>query len=348
MRKTITTILFSFFSLMCLAQNDTLLIENFDQDVTQNLNGNWQQATPPPGVNSDINWYNYDLDGIPDGSTQGRPGEWFWSPGGFASVDTGTGSGDGCLFSNSWTNVASDPVQNFLVTPAIQIIDANAVLHWKSATRQTPRYLDGYRILVSSGTNDLNAFSDTIVRAAEMTALPTPPADTNAFSSYSFGPAGAWIQGLDGTFIEFDGDSSRLIGVQKDTSVSLASYIGQTIYIAFEHFTYDDNLLSLDDIVVTGTNPIGFDELYANTMKMYAYPNPALKNTTLNFTLSSVSDVMIRVTDVLGNEVFVRHINGVSGKNALPVNVEQYAEGTYFYTVTSRTATNTGRFAVVK
>lgn len=344
MKKIITTFLFSFLGAMCMAQNDTLLIENFDIDVTLNPFGNFQHQVQPPGATNDQNWYNWDNDGVTDGSGQNRPEEWFWVSGGFADIDTN----DGCMWSNSWTNDPNNPVEHYLITPALQLIDGNAVVHWKSASRQTPRYLDGYKVLVSTTNNDLNSFTAEIFRAAEMTALPTPPADTNAFSSYTFGPPGAWIQGLDGTYVQDAGDSSRLIGIQKDTSVSLAAYSGQTIYIAFVHYTFDDNLLSIDDILVTGTNPIGFDELTRDPLQMYAYPNPADRNTMLNFTLTSASHVTVRVTDIVGNEMLKRQVDGIIGKNSLPVPTEDFSAGTYFYTVTSGTATSTGKFFVIR
>lgn len=343
MKKIITSFLFSSVVVTCVAQNDTLLYENFDVNPITN-NPNFLNQTSPPGFTADANWYNWDQDQLNDLSGGSRPGEWFWSSGGFAIAD----SSDGCMFSNSWTEDPFNPVENYLVTPSIQILDANAVLSWKSATRQTPRYLDGYKVVVSSTTNDLSAFTDEIFRAAEMTSLPVPPADTNLFSSYTFGPAGAWIQGIDGTYIEYDDDSSRWIGVQKDTSVSLAAYSGQDIYIAFLHYTFDDNLISIDDILLKGTAVIGYNEIKHDPLKLYAYPNPADKNTTLNFTLDKTSNVTLKVIDILGNEIYQREIAGVSGKNSLPLNIEDFSAGTYFYTVTSGTATSTGKFSIVR
>jgi hypothetical protein len=345
MKKIITCFLFSFITVMCLAQNDTLLIQDFNTDPTGNpdfLTG----VQPPAGV-GDPNWYNYDADGLADASTQGgRPGEWFWQSGGFADVD----SSDGCMASNSWTNNAAIPVQNYLITPSIQIIDGNASVSWAAATFQTPRYLDGYVVVVSTTNNDLNSFTDTLFKAAEMTGWINQPNDPpdSTFGSYFFAPPGTYIQGFDGTYVEYHADSMRLRGVQKDTSASLAAYSGQNIYIAFVHYTHDDNLLSLDDILVKGTNPNGVNEISRDPLKMYAFPNPASRNTMLNFTVSQPSDVTVRVTDMLGSEILKRQIANVSGKYSLPVNVENFSAGTYLYTVLSGTAVSTGRFSVVK
>lgn len=345
MKKIITTFLFSFLAAMCFAQNDTLLMELFDQDPSGNPN--FLTGTQPPASSQDANWYNWDQDALPDQSTQGnRPGEWFWQSGGFADGDTA----DGCMASNSWTLVASTPVENYLITPSIQIIDNNATVYWKSATFQTPRYLDGYKVLVSTTNNDLNSFSDEIFRAAEMTGWINEPNDPpdSSFNSFFFAPTGAWIQGINGIDAVYGSDSLHFLGIQTEWSASLAAYSGQTIFIAFVHYTHDDNLLSLDSIVVKGTNPIGFNELNRDPMKLYAYPNPAVKQTVLNFTLDKTSDVTVKVTDILGNQIFTRNIADVSGKYSLPVNVEPYSAGTYFYTVISGTATSTGKFSVIK
>jgi hypothetical protein len=348
MKKIITTFLFSFLAAMCVAQNDTLLWETFDVDPVGNPNINFQNQVQPSGtITNDPAWYNWDNDGLPDQSTAGgRPGEWFWQSGGFADVDTN----DGCMASNSWTNDPNTPVENFLITPALDIVDANAVVHWLSATFQTPRYLDGYQILVSTTNNDVNSFTDTIFRAAEMTGWINQPNDPpdSSFASFFFGPAGTYIQGINGTDVQYGTDSLHLLGIQTAHSANLAAYSGQTIYVAFEHYTHDDNLLSLDDIVVTGTNPIGFDELTRDPLKMYAYPNPANRNTTLNFTLGTASNVTVKVTDILGNVMLKRQMAGATGKNLLAVDTEKFSAGTYFYTVTSGTTTSTGKFSVIR
>jgi hypothetical protein len=347
MKKIITTFLLSFLAAVCFAQNDTLLYESFDVDPVGNPNINFQNQVQPTGtITNDPSWYNWDNDALPDQSPQAnRPGEWFWQSGGFADVDTL----DGCMASNSWT-LSPTHVENFLITPALQIVDANAVAHWLSATFQTPRYLDGYEVRVSTTNNDLNSFTDTIFHAAEMTGWinePNNPPDSS-FASFFFAPAGAYIQGINGTDVQYGTDSLHFLGIQTPHSANLAAYSGQTIYIAFVHYTVDDNLLSLDDILVTGTNPIGFDELTRDPLKMYAYPNPANINTTLNFTLNRDSNVKIRVTDVVGHEIFTRQMAAVAGKNLVPVNAEKLSAGTYFYTVTSGTTTSTGKFAVIK
>lgn len=340
MKKLFTLITLTFISLWSVAQNDTLLIENFDIDPSGNTNF---ITGPPIAVTNDINWYNYDADGLADFSNQSRPGEWFWRGFGFADAD----SADGCMFSNSWTLDALHPVKNYLITPAIQIIDANATVNWASAPRQTPHYLDGYVVVVSTTTNDETQFTDTLFTAEENEGhIDTIP----GFSNFYFIPnlPGAFIHGLDGSYIEYQGDSIRFIGIQRPFTASLASYSGQTIYIAFVHFTHDDNLLSLDDILVKGTSPNSVNVLRGDEMKLYSYPNPANRKVNLNFMLNKSSDVVIRVTDILGNEIVTQNLKNISGKCSFPLNTENLSAGTYYYSVTSDSGRSTNKFIVIK
>ncbi|MBK5286371.1 MAG: hypothetical protein JJE25_13310, partial [Bacteroidia bacterium] len=57
MKKLFTLISFTFISLWSTAQNDTLLLENFDIDPTGNPNF---MLGLPFGIANDVNWYNYD------------------------------------------------------------------------------------------------------------------------------------------------------------------------------------------------------------------------------------------------------------------------------------------------
>ncbi|HLG33295.1 MAG TPA: T9SS type A sorting domain-containing protein [Bacteroidia bacterium] len=346
MKKLFTLINLLLFSLWSNAQNDTLLYENFDADPTGNANWTPIPAFPSNTVN-DTMWYNYDADALPDQSGQSRPGEWWWSSGGFADTD----NLDGCMFSNSWT-LDPNPVKNYLITPSIQIIDATAIVSWASAPRQTPRYLDGYVVVVSTSTNDENNFTDTLFVAGEnqdWVNFPNDPPDSS-FSSYFFQPTGpnVFIHGLDGNYVEYHGDSIRLIGQQRPFSASLAAYSGQSIYIAFVHYTVDDNLISLDDILVVRDSTVGVNEISNDAMKMYSYPNPAKKNIRLNFTMNKTSDVTIHVSDVLGNQILNNKLKNVSGKYSYSMNVEKLSAGTYYYTVTSDHGRSTNKFVILK
>jgi hypothetical protein len=322
------------------AQNDTLLWDNFETDPSTYMQ--WQVA--PPGNATDANWYNVDNDGLPDASTQGtRPGEWFWTLG-FANVD----STNGVLAANSWTNDGATPVDNVLISPRIDIIDGTAMLSWKSAPFQTPRYLDGYVVLVSTTDNNFASFTDTLFVASEMDAIGSNPDD---YSTYTFGPAATanplapFVHGMDNTYTENDSaDLSRRRGVLRPFSVSLAQYNGQHIFIQFKHNSHDDNLISIDEILVMGTDPNSVED-NSNIVNFGLYPNPANEIVNVNYDLAAPSEVTVRILDVNGREVFVQN-EGTTQNGRVAVNTSNLAAGMYMVQLVAGNTVTTERLIV--
>jgi len=339
MKKLYLLLSFGIFTLSTQAQ-DTLLWENFnDTIIGQTVDDLINDA--PSGLTDDPLWYSYDEDQLGDGSGASRPGDWFLFSGGFAAVD----SLDVCAGSNSWTNDASTPVRNWLVLPTIQITDgASAVLKWKSAPRQTPYYLDGYQVLISATTNDVTAFTDVVFDAGQYISGPYN-AGTNCcnggdYSLYTF--SAGMIHGDDGTFVQFTdegddmpgdstaGDSARFIGVQKEFSVPLTAYDNQKIYIAFLHNSTDDNLLSLDDILVTENSDITFGVEGENSFAGSVYPNPANAFVNVSFDFLQYHNVKVELVDNQGHVLY----STLATAN-MQINTEQVASGVYFVKVTA-------------
>lgn len=319
---------------------DTLLWENFNDTIIGTTVDDLINDAPS-GVIDDPLWYSYDEDQLGDGSGGSRPGDWFLFTGGFANVDTS----DVCAGSNSWTNDAVTPVQNWLVLPTIQITDgASAVLKWKAAPRQTPYYLDGYQVLISTTTNEVTAFTDVVYDAGQYVSGPfnggSNCCNGGDYSLYTFSTG--FVHGQDGTFVQFTdegdgtagdttaGDSARWIGVQKDFSVSLAAYDNQKIYIAFLHNSTDDNLLSLDDILITETTDptFGIDE--TSSFAGSVFPNPANAFVNVNYDLSKYHDVKVQMVDNQGHTIY----SAVATGN-MQINTQNVAAGVYYVKVTA-------------
>jgi len=317
---TISALLFSTSG--AIAQNDTLLFENFDLDPTPSYalfnNG------------TDTTWVNFDADALPDGN--GRPQEWFWVEGAFSSVD----SIENSLWSSSWLANFLPGNRNWLITPPIYISDANAVLSWEAAPRQTPRYVDGYTVMVSTTDNFEASFTDTLFQAAQYLS-----GSGNDWAGYTFSPG--FVHGLDGTYIEYDGDSGAYIGVLRPFSASLAAYSGQTIYITFLHDADDDNLVAIDNILVTGTLT-GLNE-NANTIGLSVYPNPAKDKIELNYSLKSTGPVSYNVYDSKGAQVMSlnRGIQ-IAGQQKLAIDVSKLSAGAYTIQLNADGTTVNSRF----
>jgi len=324
MKNLLILSLFLFTATSVSAQNDTLLYEPFDVDPTANY------ALFNSG--NDTIWVNFDSDALPDFNN--RPQEWFWSDGWITTVDTF----DANLMSSSWLTNVTPPNRNYLITPPIYISDANANLSWASAPRQTPRFLDGYSVLVSTTDNFEASFTDTLFRAAQFIA-----GTGTDFSAYTFSPG--FVHGMDGTYIQLDdtGDSTRFIGELRPFSVPLAQYSGQTIYISFLHDSDDDNLLLIDDILVTGTLT-GISE-NATTTGLTIFPNPATDKIEISYMLTSTSPVTADIYDAKGSLVTSVNMGiQISGSQKMAIDVSKLSQGAYSVVLNANGSSVTSKF----
>lgn len=309
-----------FAASAALAQNDTLLFEDFeggDQIPYIVVNA--------PSGNDDPNWINFDEDGIADGNA--RPQEWF-PLFGFATVDSST-----IVYgSSSWLAGFAPGNRNWLITPSMYIGDATAQLSWYSAPRQTPLYLDGYQVLVSTNGNLESNFTNVLFNAAQFLGTGTgsgTPSPVASFNTYSY--SSGWIHGYDGTNIEFDpaSDSTRFIGVLQQHTVSLAQFNGNWIHIAFLHNSDDDNLISIDDILVTGTDYSSVEENELNA-SISIFPNPATEFITVEYELTKTSPVVVTITDINGKIISQEaRGNQMAGTHRFTQDVTTLAVGTY-------------------
>jgi hypothetical protein len=331
MKKILLALTLSLFISFSFSQTDTLVWIDFETDPATFV----QNSTPPPGYVNDTLWYNFDADGQNDGSGNGRPLEWFWD---YDFEDTINSA----YISSSWTN-GSIPTENWFVMGSIYISDTNAVLSWKSAPYQTPRYLDGYYVLLSTTNNDITSFTDTLFLAAEYVSLNDPSAP-NDFASYTFTPG--FVHGADGQYTFDTGDSSRLLGLLRPFTVSLSAYAGKSVYIAFKHHSVDDNLLAIDDILVTGTNSVGIAENSAG-VGISAFPIPAANQLNLEIRSAQSSSAKVAIFDIMGRATGLSsEIQFQEGKSVHAIDVSGLASGTYLVRITTAKGSSSLRISV--
>ncbi len=315
------------------AQNDTLLWENFEAETLDYIVIDYPTGEP----NYYPTWLNFDVDGIADGSGSDRPEEWFLAFG-FADVD----SSNTVLASNSWLQGVGDVVENWLISPRLHIQDNLANLYWKSAPYQLPRYLDGYKVLVSTTDNLETSFTDTLAVFAEFNgALTTDIEDT---ATYVF------TQGIMHTNLEYDSaDVTRHGGVLQQWQASLADYQGQNIFIAFLHQSNDDNLISIDDILVLGTGSVGIEERY-DAFSFNMYPNPVSGNEKiiLEYELTERSSVSYSILGIDGKMLLEeKGHTQMAGSHRSQIDVSSLASGTYLVRLRINDRIHSGRITLL-
>ena len=328
-----------------LKAQDTLLYEGFQFVMDSYL---ISVTSPPVGTNIDSMWYNYDADQLADGAggTTPRPDDW-WQILAFADSNLyieGTQDTNIVMGSNSWFG-SPGQADNWLITKNVQLGDHDT-LFWKSAPRQTPRYLDGYEVRLSTTTNSDLAFTNILFTAAEMTSI--TGANDSVFTGYEFSTPG-FVHGQDGTFTEFNNDSARLMGILKPFSVPLDAYANQNVFIAFHHTSFDDNLISIDDILIRGdaSNPVAGIKENKFDLNLNVFPNPAGDNAQLNFQLFTETSVTISVTDVTGKLVYSENKGSLaSGRHFATINSGALANGFYTIAVQTKNGTSTAKLIV--
>jgi hypothetical protein len=97
--------------------------------------------------------------------------------------------------------------------------------------------------------------------------------------------------------------------------------------------------------------PTSVGGVQSNGMTFFgAYPNPAINNTNIKFSLDEAADVTINVMDVTGRVVSTINKNGLNkGESIVPIETANLTNGNYIYTVsTSKGGAVASQFTVAK
>lgn len=332
----ITTLAASMlFSFGLFGQNDTLFYLDFQVDPSAEM------AIFPESGETDSIWVNYDEDGIPAASSY--PSNYFFDLD-WSSPDTiGAADSNFVFVSRSWLENFDTSSSNWLISPAMQIVDANATLHWKSSTYQGPRYMDGYSVKILIGSQDVgesSTTSETVFRAAEMTDILGAGGATVDLDSFEFSDGYIHADGytLTDYFIAADTAAGETIHIGKlePHSISLEAFAGQTIYVAWHHDSSDDNLLMLDDLLLMGTEPVsGTSNPVLVDLRFVTYPNPVDNFLNVMYRLSNPADVQLEIFAQDGKRVATKPIRkALNGDITDQFDLRNLATGLYTVVLT--------------
>ncbi|NRA11426.1 MAG: T9SS type A sorting domain-containing protein [Crocinitomicaceae bacterium] len=289
---------------------DTLFFEDFNY---------W----PPQEIDSIF--YNYDEDGI--GDFNGLSQKWFVNN----FNNGGSDSTEMVALSSSWLTGYQPGNRNHLRLPGVYLAATDGVLTWESAPALGNLYLDGYTVLISNNPNMMDDIvfynCDTLMHFAQNT-----DDDETQFS------LGVIHDSFDSLAPVNIASVTQYPGKLKQWSVSLAAYAGQMIYIDFLHNSDDDNLIALDDILITGTTSgVGIQE--HENVEAVIYPNPV--NSQLTISLNGEIIQSVSIFDVTGKRLL--HFSEVSS-GTMKLNTDSLLKGTYLVTGTTKQGVFTNRF----
>jgi hypothetical protein len=120
-------------------------------------------------------------------------------------------------------------------------------------------------------------------------------------------------------------------------SITLDSFITETIYIAFHHFSTDKFVLKFDNIRVTADTTLSIVEINDN-LSFDIFPNPASDILTVQ-TRNGASANRITVYNLYGESVFTQN-------NSNTLSVSSLNEGMYFIEVMSINSRGVKRIVV--
>lgn len=305
------------------AEPDTLLFQPFQGSVDPG------DTMLPEPTGSDEHWVNFDQDKkqgqcVANGIT---PLGWYWESD-LGATDPST-TDNYAFTSCSFLKGLNPQNRNYLITPPLYIPNATYALSWRSLSYYGPDYMDGYHVLVSTGLNTPNQFTDTLFGAAQtVDRFQVGSLDLN---DYLFSPGYIHANQYTNTdyfFVDEEPNGIFYHGKLEPHSVSLAPYAGKQIYIAFLHDSYDDFQLQVDDILVLSpgasavATPVGIDYFEIS-------PNPAGASTQVHWVTAETEDGVLNISDINGKTVYEKGFSP-RADGQITLETSDWAPGVYY------------------
>lgn len=117
---------------------------------------------------------------------------------------------------------------------------------------------------------------------------------------------------------------------------------GSDIAGVYDHYYVDGVQFDVADFTLTSNNSVAASAV--ETLKMV--PNPASTQTSVNFNLKSNENVVLTVSNVMGQTVAVTEGNYSAGNHIISVSTEGLEKGIYLVTLTSGTTKTTGKLVI--
>lgn len=116
----------------------------------------------------------------------------------------------------------------------------------------------------------------------------------------------------------------------------------------YQFFNINSNDTANITLVINAT-PAGINNvgLSAKNKIGNAYPNPAVAQTSINYSIENTSNSYIKITDAVGVEVYQERLSGTKG--TVRLNANDFSEGVYFYSLyVGRTKVSTKKLVITQ
>ncbi|PCJ28809.1 MAG: hypothetical protein COA97_00255 [Flavobacteriales bacterium] len=234
-------------------------------------------------------------------------------PGGnFFPNDITTGTDSAYYISaSSWFNSGSLQANNWWSFGPVTIPanTSNNTFNWHD--KHHPKWTDAYDVFLVSITNitdTANPQGTVDVTAAGL----TPNYSKAQISNLPNGPDTSWTL----------------------HSLNIDAFVGQRMFVFFNHNANDGDVLQLDEMYVLKGNPVGLKEL--NNVGFNVYPNPSTGKFNINLTSNGIRNINLSVKNIVGQTI-ISKTAVISEKSVETISLADYSKGVYFLTIDNKT-----------
>jgi hypothetical protein len=136
-----------------------------------------------------------------------------------------------------------------------------------------------------------------------------------------------------------DGNGERRMEVKMTAAYGGAWVKAKTVFS-----TFNADAMMIPVLNITTGIPVTSEDLSVSGF----YPNPASSNANINFSLEKETKVNFRIFDITG-KIYSQTSEVISaGNHTYAIDLNNYANGTYYYTISTTNGILTSKFEVVK
>jgi hypothetical protein len=130
--------------------------------------------------------------------------------------------------------------------------------------------------------------------------------------------------------------------------INLTAFAKPQVLVKFVVTNDNGNNIYIDDVNLTQSTSVGLVNQNKNNIGFDVFPNPTNGEVTLKLNAANSGKTFISVLNTLGQVVFEKHVNMLSGINTIQIDTKDFAVGVYNITVMSNNSTSIKKLTVIK
>ena len=277
--------------------------------------------------------------------TANGPGTLTWKDANGYVVGTGSTFTTPALSSNATYYVTSQqtyldttkvgPVNNAYGTGAYQ---SNTSGNYLTFSTFSAMNIVSVKVISQNGGSQTIQLQDSTGAMIQTATVTVPAGESRVTLNWNVPVGNAWrLVGTSVTSLYRNNTNSTNYPYQINGVVSIT---GSSAGPAYYYFFYDWEVETQNRYCESNAIPVNVvvdpcvsidDRDLANNISLY--PNPADNSFNLNVALPGTASVDVKITDLLGKTVLVKHIESMSANDTEAINVEELADGAYLVNV---------------